>query len=148
VAREPAHSIVSGGVNPPQERPPQMFDRPAEPPPALERVADLEAVRAFRYEVSAQRQMRGTFWLGSLRTSLRACAGRVSGRADRRLVFAVADATDALVERCQVISDRLGSLEALTSDVTDAFGSELAQLRAEVAHLRVLIASLENRRGA
>jgi hypothetical protein len=51
----------------------------------------------------------------------------------------VARATDAVAAQCDVLTDRLASLEVVTADVTATFGQELAQLRAEVQHLRRLV---------
>ncbi len=123
-----------------------MLLRPPDQTPPLANVAESEAVRTFRLEFATQRQVRESPGRGSLRTSVRAWAGRVSGRADRRLLFAVATATDALAERCDALADRLDSRDALMSEVNEVFGVELAQLRAEVVHLRSLAASLEQQR--
>ena len=78
----------------------------------------------------------------SLRSTVRSWAGRVSGRSDRRLLLALASATDAVAAHCDLIVDRLTTQEAVTADVTGAFGEEIAQLRAEVLHLQRVVASL------
>ena len=67
---------------------------------------------------------------------LRAWAGRVSGRADRRLLFAIAHATDAIAAHCDLIADRLATQETITADISRAFGEEISQLRSEVIHLQ------------
>jgi hypothetical protein len=72
---------------------------------------------------------------------LRAWAGRISGRADRRLLFAIAHATDAIAARCDVIADRLATQEAITGDITRAYGEEISQLRSEVIHLQRVVGS-------
>lgn len=95
----------------------------------------LRATRAAR---------RGTEKPTDLRSKLRAWAGRVSGRADRRLLFAVVDATDALVTSCNQLADRLAAQEAVNADVTAAFGEEITQLRAEVIHLQRVVDSLHD----
>jgi len=125
---------------------PRMLSRPADPPPLLGHAAQMDSVRDFRREFSAQLQMSQAPRLGSLKASMRAWAGRVSGRADRRLLFTVARATDALANHCDALADRLMSLEALSSDVTAAYGEDITRLRAEVVHLRSLAASLERPR--
>ena len=68
--------------------------------------------------------------------SFRAWAARVSGRADRRLLLALARATDAVAAHCDQLVDRLAAQEAVTADVAGSFGQELALLRAEVLHLQ------------
>ncbi|HEX4433715.1 MAG TPA: hypothetical protein VH012_02730 [Acidimicrobiales bacterium] len=73
--------------------------------------------------------------------SLRSWAGRVSGRADRRLLNAVAEATDAVVAQCDLLTDRINARDAIGADVADSFGEEVARLRAEVAHLQRLVAT-------
>ena len=70
--------------------------------------------------------------------------GRVSGRSDRRLIMALAHATDALATHCDLLVDRLASQEAVTSDVAGAFGEEITRLRAEVVHLQRLVTSLQD----
>ncbi len=67
---------------------------------------------------------------------MRRWAGRVSGRADRRLLLALAAATEALADHSDLLVDRLSILETLGADVTGVFGEELALLRAEVLHLQ------------
>jgi hypothetical protein len=98
---------------------------------------------ALRREVISERERNEASGRGSVRVRLRAWAGRISGRADRRMLLGLAATTDALVERCDTLADRLGSLESLTSEVVEAYGTELAQLRAEVAQLRALGATTE-----
>jgi hypothetical protein len=68
--------------------------------------------------------------------SLRGWAARVSGRSDRQLLLALAAATEALTLHCDLLLERITSQEAVTAEVAGAFGQEIAQLRAEVAHLR------------
>lgn len=77
--------------------------------------------------------------LSSPAARLRAWVGRVTGRSDRYLLSTVAQATDAVAAQCDALTDRLSSQEAITAEVTAAFGQELAQLRAEVQHLRRLV---------
>jgi hypothetical protein len=66
-------------------------------------------------------------------------AGRVTGRSDRYLAQKTTRATDEIVAHCDALTDRVVALESLTSEVTGAFGQELAQLRAEVLHLRRIV---------
>jgi cell division protein FtsB len=74
--------------------------------------------------------------------SFRGWAGRVSGRSDRRLLLALAAAMDAMATHCDLLADRLASQEVVTADLADVFGQEIAQLRAEVLHLRRSVAAL------
>jgi hypothetical protein len=138
---DPGRPVASDGEAGTDPQPPHMLRRPADPPPPMGRLAQSAAMRAFWTEDAARREPPGR---GSLRARARRWAGRISGRADRRLLVALADAVNVLTERCDSIADRLESQEALASDITESFGSELAHLRAEVGHLRALAASLEN----
>lgn len=130
-----------------QEPPPVLLSRPADPPPALGHVAGTEPVIALRSEIVSRHERDEARGPGSQRVRLRAWMGRVSGRADRRLLLRVVATTDALVERCDTLGDRLGSLESIVSEVVEAYGTELAGLRAEVAHLRALVAAMEHGKG-
>jgi hypothetical protein len=76
--------------------------------------------------------------------ALRSWAGRVSGRADRRLLLALVGATEALVAHCDVLAERVSAQEAMVADVTSSFGHEIVQLRAEVIDLRRHVASLRD----
>ena len=105
-----------------------MLRHPADAPPPAEHIGASEQVVLFR-RVWSDRQ------IGSGR-SLRGWAGRISGRSDRRLLLALASATEAMAAHCDLLVDRLTAQEAVTADVAGAFGQEIAQLRAEVAHLR------------
>ncbi len=113
-----------------------MLRQPADAPPPLARVGDGEPVATLR-RVRAER-VSGTT------SSLRAWAGRVTGRADRRLLLALAAATEAMVTQCDLLSERLAAQEAVTADVAGAFGQEMALLRAEVQHLQRQVASLQD----
>ena len=69
---------------------PRMLLRPAEPSPAVgQRLGCRNQIWAFRreYLVTTPDSVE-TPGLGPLRVRLRAWAGRVSGRSDRRLLFA------------------------------------------------------------
>jgi hypothetical protein len=111
---------------------PRMLLRPAEAPPALEHTgASASMVTLRRIRSERQHGVPG---------SLRAWAARISGRSDRRLLVALADATETLATQCDLLVDRVTSQEAVTADVTDAFGRELTLLRAEVAHVRRMLA--------
>lgn len=119
---------------------PRMLRQPADAPPPIGRVGQTTPIQEFRRELAAQLHMRATRRLGSLKATTRSWAGRVSGRADRRLLFTLAGAVDALCEHCDLLVDRLASQEALTADVVAAFGEDLARLRAEVLHVRNAVA--------
>jgi hypothetical protein len=126
------------------ETAPRMLRRPAEPPPPLARPGEAHPVLAFRAEWRAQLQ-RAHARL-RLRSRARRWAGRVSGRPDHRLLFAMATATDALAAHCDQLVDRLSDQEAVVQDVAASYGEDLTRLRAEVAHLRELIVSLRDPR--
>ncbi len=51
-------------------------------------------------------------------------------------MFALANATDALARHLDLLVDRLSAQEALTADVTWAYGEDVTRLRAEVTQLR------------
>lgn len=125
-----AHDALSGDA----VVPPPMLRQPAEPPPPLDPVAGTDGVTTFR-RVWADRNA------GASR-SFRNWAGRVSGRADRRLLLAVAGATDAVVTQCDQLAARLASQGAVTADVATSFGSELTLLRAEVVRLQRAVDAL------
>ncbi len=134
MARDP-HDAVAGAAGPA----PRMFRQPSDAPPPLAHVGADPALQSFHREWSARRTRTTT----GLRRSLRAWAGRVSGRSDRRLLLAVASATDAVAAQCDHVVDRLVTEEAVTADVTSVFSEEIAQLRAEVLHLQRVVASLQ-----
>ena len=46
-----------------------------------------------------------------------------------------------MAAQCDLLCDRLAAQEAVTADVVDAFGQEIALLRAEVEHLQRQVAS-------
>jgi hypothetical protein len=107
---------------------PQMLRQPADAPPPLPHIGTSASVLSFR-RIRAARQH------GPARTP-RGWASRISGRSDRRLLLALAEATEAMAMHMDLLIDRLASQEAVTSDVADAFGRDLALLRAEVARVR------------
>ena len=78
----------------------------------------------------------------STKRSLRSWAGRISGRADRRLLVALVGATEAIATHCDLLADRLAVQEAVTQDVAESFGQEIVQLRAEVLRLQTQVSSL------
>jgi hypothetical protein len=110
-----------------------MFSRPADAPAPLTRLSDGEAGQIFG-QVFAYEAARGR--------SLRARLGRISGRADRRLLFALATVTQELLMRCDELAQRLERQEAVTEDVTGAFGEDVTRLRAEVERLRRQVEAL------
>jgi hypothetical protein len=103
--------------------------------------SDLEPVHALRELVETRNERAQAT---SFRIRLRRWVGRVSGRSDRYLLLTVARATDALASQCDAIGNRITQQEAITRDITGAFGEELALLRAEVQHLQRICASQEN----
>lgn len=117
---------------------PRMLSQPADAPPPLASVSSSEGVDAFRRVWSDRNN--------APRRSLRTLAGRVSGRADRRLLLAVAGATDAIAARCDLVIDRLTAQGAVTADVAESFGQEIVQLRAEVQRLQRDLTTLRDTR--
>jgi hypothetical protein len=115
---------------------PPMLRQPADAPPALSQLGSSDQVVLLR-RVLADRNAR-TRW------SFRAWAGRVSGRTDRRLLLALAGATDAVVTHCDLLTNRLSTQETVTADVAGAFGQEIALLRAEVLHLQRSLTALQD----
>jgi hypothetical protein len=112
---------------------PRMLRQPADAAPALGHVATSAPLVSLRRARSDQES--------SARRSLRGWAARISGRSDRRLLLALVESTEAMATQLDLLTDRLMSQEAMTADVTDAFGQELARLRAEVAHVRRSVAA-------
>jgi hypothetical protein len=104
-----------------------MLRQPTEAPARLPRAAELPAVHALR-EVLASRERPKD---GSARQRLRALAGAVSGRADRRLLGALMAATDALIQHCDRMMDRVESDETRVADMASAYGEDLARLWAQ-----------------
>jgi hypothetical protein len=132
MALDPDNSIAGESAHAPR-----MLEQPSEARPSLGRVGDTEPVRSVRQTWMS----RHTSHTSPLGRRLRAWAGRVSGRADRRLLFAIAHATDAIAAHCDLIADRLESQETITGDVTHAFGEEISRLRSEVIHLQRVVGS-------
>jgi hypothetical protein len=128
MVRDPDDAVTAGS-----EPAPPMLGRPADAPPPLDRLGESEAVGTFRRTWSLQKT-------GG--TSLRAWAGRVSGRSDRHLLRTVADATETTAAHVDRMVDRLNAQEAVTSDVAGALGQEIALLRAEVMELRRSLGTL------
>jgi hypothetical protein len=119
-----------------QDRAPQFLTHALDAVPPIGHVSDTEPVQAFRNAWASQAERAVS---QSLRARFRALAGRVTGRSDRYLAQRTALAADEIVAHCDALTDRVVALESLTSEVTGAFGQELAQLRAEVLHLRRIV---------
>jgi hypothetical protein len=113
---------------------PRMLRRPADAPPQLGPVSGTDQVVAFR-RIWSERNT-------STKRSLRSWAGRISGRADRRLLVALVGATEAIATHCDLLADRVAAQEAVTEDVVASLGQEIVQLRAEVLHLQTQVTSL------
>ena len=110
---------------------PGMLSRPADPPAPPAHMYELPAVQVLRQVVaSRQAERHSTF-----RRRLRTWASHVSGRADRRLLDALAAASQAMADHGDLLVDRLAAQEAVTADLNRVYGEELARLRAEVLHL-------------
>ena len=117
---------------------PRVLEHPADVPPPLGRVGDSEPLQSFRSAWATHEERARS---SGVALRLRAWAGRATGRSDRYLLSTVAKATEAVAAQCDALTDRLASQEVITADVTATFGQELAQLRAEVQHLRRLVGS-------
>jgi hypothetical protein len=117
---------------------PHMLRQPVDPPIALGHAADIEPVRLMRQVWKDQVQPSRSSW----RRSLRVWLGRVSGRSDRRMILALAGAVDAIASHCDRLVDGLASQDVRTAETAGAFGEDITHLRAEVAHLQGLAASL------
>jgi hypothetical protein len=113
-----------------------MLRRPADAPPPLGPASGTEGVSTFR-RVWSEKNAGAT-------GSIRAWAGRVSGRSDRRLLLALAGATEALAVHCDLLVERLTAQEAVTADVASSFGQEIVQLRAEVDRLQRSVDALRS----
>jgi hypothetical protein len=105
-----------------------MLHQPADAPAPLAPATASEGVQSFRRAWSDRNAP-------AMRT-LRSWAGRVSGRSDRRLLEALAHATEAMATYCDQLADRMTSQETVTADIADSFGQEIVRLRAEVVHLQ------------
>ena len=127
------------------ERDPRLLRQPADAPPLLPFLGDLSEFQDFRNEWRAQVE-RAEARL-PLRARARHWAGRISGRSDRRLLFAIARAADALAVRCDEMAERLSNQETIVEDVATAYGEDLTHLRAEIRLLRDLVSSFEQPRG-
>ncbi len=113
-----------------------MLHQPADAPPPLGHVRDTDALRSFTRLWESRRDAGSSSSPGR---AVRAWVGRISGRSDRHLLFALARATETIAARCDLLADRLAAHETVTADATGAFGEELTRLRAEVLHLQRLV---------
>jgi len=115
MVRDPDDAVAEGSA-----LAPRMLRQPADAPPPLGPVGGIGVVASFR-----------RVWTGrtvATRSSMRAWAGRISGRSDRRLL----------------LIDRVNAQEAVSADVAAALGQEIVQLRAEVVHLERSLVSLRD----
>jgi hypothetical protein len=119
-----AHDAVAGHPEPA----PRMLRQPADAPPPVEHIGASAPVMLFR-RVWSDGQIR-------TKRTLRGWAARITGRSDRRLLLALASATDATAAHCDILVDRITAQEVLTADLAATFGRDITELRAEVAHLR------------
>jgi len=144
MARDPHHGETDTPLSGAQHEPaPPMLGPPMDALPPLAPVSDLGGVRALRRERAAR--LNATHATGDVRTRARSWAGRVSGRADRRLLHALAEAVDALATHSDALVDRVNLGLGRESEISAVFGDEVSQLRAEVIHLRGLVAGPEHR---
>ncbi len=126
------HHAVAGDP----EEPPRTLRQPADPPPPPGHVRDTDALQSF-FRLWESRRATGTS--PSPGRAVRAWVGRISGRSNRHLLVALAQATESIAAQCDLLADRLAAHETVTADVTGAFGEELTRLRAEVLHLQRLV---------
>jgi hypothetical protein len=127
-----AHDAVGDEFEPA----PRMLRQPADAAPPLGHVGTSAPLLSLR-------RVRSDGENGA-RRSLRGWAARISGRSDRRLLMALVDTTEAIATQLDLLVDRLASQEAMTADIADTFGQELARLRAEVTHVRRSVAPGES----
>jgi hypothetical protein len=120
------HHAVAGDP----EQAPRTLRQPADAPPPPGHVREGDDVQSLSRLWESRRAGART---------VRAWVGRVSGRSDRHLLFALAQATEAIAAHCDLLADRLAAQEAVTADATGAFGEEIARLRAEVLHLQRMV---------
>jgi|SRR5580698_4331407 hypothetical protein len=113
---------------------PRMLHQPADSPPPAGHVGETSPLVRFR-RVWSDRQ-------NATNRSLRRWAGRITGRSDRRLLLALASATEAMAAHCDLLVDRLTTQEAVTADLASTFGQEITKLRAQVIQLRRSLAAL------
>jgi hypothetical protein len=113
-----------------------MLRQPADAPAPLGPASATDGVASFR-RVWSERN-------ATTKRSLRSWAGRISGRSDRRLLLALAGATEALAVHCDLLVARLSAQEAVTADVASSFGQEIVQLRAEVDRLQRSVGALRS----
>jgi hypothetical protein len=112
---------------------PRMLRQPPDAAPPLEHVA-TSAPLVWLRRVRSDQENRA-------RRSLRGWVARISGRSDRRLLLALVESTEAMATQLDLLTDRLMSQEAITADIADAFGQDLARLRAEVTHVQRNVAA-------
>ncbi len=117
-----------------------MFERPADAAPALGSLAQEPPVQTFRQVLAYERPTSVLRDSGTTR-SVRAWARQASGRPTRRLLFALADATDAMAGYCDELARRGNTQAAVSAELSATLGQELAQLRAEVHRLQALVAA-------
>lgn len=104
------------------------------------------ALHSFREVVAYERSMAAVRGHGTAWRSVRARARRVSGRPTRRGLYSLAEATDAMARYCDELAFRVNAETAVSADVSATLGQELALLRAEVHHLRALVAASDRSR--
>jgi ABC-type branched-subunit amino acid transport system ATPase component len=127
------------------EETPRVLRQPVEAPAPLPLLRDRSPLQAFRNEWQQQLERAGARL--PLRERARRWAGQISGRSDRRLLFALAQATDALATHCDEMAAGLSTQGAVLEDVATAYGEDLTRLRAEIRVLKDLVSSFERPRG-
>jgi hypothetical protein len=120
--------------------PPSIFETPADGIPTLGSLNQDPALHSFRDVMAYERSMAVFRGHGTVWRSVRAWARRVSGRPTRRRLYSLAEATDAMARYCDELALRVKAETAVSADVSATLGQELALLRAEVHHLRSLVA--------
>jgi hypothetical protein len=139
MARDPDYGEIDTPLSATHHEPaPPMLGQPLDALPPLGPVNDLGGVRALRRERAARLNARRA--PGDVRARARSWAGRLSGRADRRLLDALAEAVDSLATHSDALVDRVNLQLGRESEISAVFGDEVSRLRAEVIHLRGLVA--------
>jgi hypothetical protein len=114
---------------------PAMLSRPTDAPSAVGPASAIVAIQVFRQASRHRRNAKPTTIVSAVRIWL----ARISGRSDRHLLQAMADAVEALAEHCDQLAEHLSSQEAVTEEINASFGDEITLLRAQVQHLQGLL---------
>jgi hypothetical protein len=113
-----------------------MFQRPSDVPEPMPSVRHGDQVATLhRKWVDVAEVVDGE--TTSLRDRVSRVARRITGRGslgvDRVMMSDIIRAIDAVAQRCDDISERLGHQDVVVNDVVTIFGEELTRIRVELA---------------